>query len=683
MSQENQGAPSCPDQPPSVTDPTLIRNVAVVGAAAVGKTTLIAGLVTATGDRSVHSEPAATDHLTVTPIRFRNVKINLIDAPGHADFAGDRRAALRACDAALFVVAAGTGLDLASQQLWEDCSVRDIPRAVVVTHLDHPRADVDETVALCQRLFGETVVPAHLPLLGDDGVAVAGLIGLATQQIFDYSTGNPPSVIEPEAVHLEGIAEARETLVAAILSESDDESLMDRYIDGDDIDATVLVSELNAAVARAGLHPAIPVDADTGVGLDAVLDLLVDGFPSPVDRPMPTVATVSGDAVEPLSCDPEGPVAAEVIKTTMDNPRVSLLRLYSGSLRSGEPVIVSGETTSGTEVRLPAVQTPTGLAVSEADGLTVAGDICAVSGLTAATGDTISTPAQPLRLERWDVPEPQFPIAIVVNDTTRDEVIAGLEPLVSADPTLRAEPVEDTGQLLLWCMGERHAEVALARLHIEGGPAATEPVRIALRATFTKPANGTGRVARQSAGHGEYAVCRLAVEPLPEGHGIEFTSRVSEETLPARFVAAVEVGVRDRLARGLTGGHRVVDVAVTLLDGEDSLVDSTEAAFEAAGALAVQEAARDGELRLLEAIDHVAVTVADGYARIVRADLANRRGRVVGTDTDEHDRAVIHAEVPAAELRSYVIELRGMTAGSGWFRRRFLRYEPMPSPADD
>ncbi|MFD0559636.1 GTP-binding protein [Stackebrandtia endophytica] len=650
-----------------------IRNIAVVGAAGSGKTTLIAGLSATAEGTSVPLDPdrPGSTESAVTRVRFGNVTVNLIDTPGHPDFIGARRAGLRAADAVLFVVAAGRGLDLAAQQLWEDCVHDDLPRVVAVTHLDDPRADVDETIALCRRLFDDAVVSTHLPLLDDDGDAVAGLIGLADQKILDYSSGPRPVVVEPEAVHLEGIAEARESLVAAILSDSDDESLMDRYIDGDHIGSGVLIAELDAAVARAGLHPAVPVDGTTGVGLDILRDLIVDACPSPVERPMPTVTEPSGDASEPLACDPAGPVVAEVLTTTMEVPGVSLLRVYSGTLRPGETVIICG---AGATPSVSCTE-------PDHDDDLVAGDIRPITGLVAATGDTVSTQSRPLRLEHPPPPEPQFPVALVTDQLDEDTLAAVLTRLTAIDPTMRWEHVDETGQLLLWCMGDRHAEVTLDRLRLQGIAVDTVPVEVALRATFGKPANGTGRVVRQTAGHDEFAWCRIEVEPLGEGEGVEFVSLVDDQAIPAGLVTAVEAGVRDRLAHGLAGGRPVVDVKITLLDGEGSSVGSTE--FAAAGALAVEDAALTGEPTLLEPIDHVTVTVADGYARIVRSDLSQRRGRVVGTDTDEHDRAVIHAEVPTTELRNYAIELREMTAGSGWFRRRLIHHQPMPSPVDD
>ncbi|GAA4893068.1 translation elongation factor 2 (EF-2/EF-G) [Stackebrandtia albiflava] len=692
------------DAPSQVTDPANIRNVALVGHAGVGKTTLAEALLAVTGtiDRAGNVDDGTTvcDHdpaavaqrrsvgVACAPLRFGDLKINLLDTPGYGDFVGELRAGLRAADAALFVVSAVNGLDMATRALWEECAAAGTPRAVAVTRLDHPQADFDETVALCQRMFGDGVLPVYLPLLGDDGESTAGLIGLISRQIFDHGAGNPPTVSSPEEVHLEAIAEARDALIEGVIAESEDETLMDRYLAGEEIDAKTLVSDLETAVARGAFHPVVPVNATTGVGLEAVLELIAGGFPSPLERPVPTVTGVDGSPVPPLTPDPAGPLAAEVVKTTVDPyvGRVSLVRVFSGTLRTDTAVHVSGHGLSergrpdhDSDERVAHVYSPLGAALREVPEC-VAGDVCAItkSG-TAETGDTISARDTPLLMAPWPMPEPLLPIAVTAATRADEDAMAkNLARLVAADPTLRLERNAETHQVVLWCMGESHAEVVLDRLRAGGTHVDTEPVRVALRETFTAVATGTGRHVKQSGGHGQYGVCHIQVEPLPQGGGFEFVNRVVGGAIPTQFIASVEKGVVAQMERGLVTGHPVIDIRVTLHDGKAHSVDSSDAAFQAAGAAALRDAAESGRVSLLEPVDRVAVTVADGYVGTVMSDLASRRGRVLGTETDEHDRAVVNAEVPAVELLRYAIELRAMTAGSGWFRRRFSRYEPMP-----
>ncbi|WP_406108345.1 elongation factor G-like protein EF-G2 [Micromonospora globbae] len=691
---------------PVVTEPGRVRNVVLVGHSGAGKTTLVEALLAATG--TIGRAGAVTDGTTVcdhdpaavrqqrsvslacAPLLHAGVKVNLLDTPGYADFVGELRAGLRAADAALFVVSAVDGMDAATAALWEECAAVDMPRAVAVSRLDHPRADFDEAVALCQRVFGDNVLPLYLPMLGDDGVSTVGLLGLITRRVFDYTGGLPAQVREPDPEHLPAIVESRNELIEGIIAESEDESLMDRYLEGEEIGTDVLIDDLEKAVARGHFYPVVPVCAETGVGLDALLEVLTSAFPSPLEHDLPAVTGVDGTPRPPLSCDPDGPLVAEVVKTTIDRHvgRVSLVRVFSGTLRPEQTVHVSGHGLAerghpdhDADERVGHIYTPLGAALREVSAC-VAGDICAItkSG-SAETGDTISAKDEPLLVAPWEMPEPLLPVAIVARSRSDEDALArNLARLVAGDPTLRLERNAETHQLVLWCMGEAHADVVLDRLRAGGVDLDTEPVRVALRETFTTSAKGHGRHVKQSGGHGQYAVCDIEVEPLPRGAGFEFVDRVVGGAVPHNYIPSVEKGVRAQMERGLVAGYPVVDLRVTLFDGKAHSVDSSDAAFQTAGALALRDAAEKGQPTLLEPIDEVTIRVPDPSVGAVMGDLSGRRGRVLGTepDPDGEGRTLVRAEVPATELLRYAVELRSMTSGTGTFRRSFVRYDPMP-----
>ncbi|MDG4818624.1 elongation factor G-like protein EF-G2 [Micromonospora sp. WMMD956] len=692
---------------PTVTEPDGVRNVVLVGHSGAGKTTLVEALLAATGTigraGSVAEGTTVCDHdpaavrqqrsvsLACAPLVHQGVKINLLDTPGYADFVGELRAGLRAADAALFVVSAVDGMDATTAALWEECAAVGMPRAVAVTRLDHPRADFDEAVALCQRVFGDNVLPLHLTMLGDDGESVAGLLGLVTRRVLDYTAGLPAQVREPDPEHLPAIAESRNELIEGIIAESEDESLMDRYLAGEEIDTAVLVADLEKAVARGHFHPVLPVCAATGVGLDVLLDGLVSAFPSPLEHELPAVTGVDGSPRPPLACDPSGPLVAEVVRTTVDRHvgRVSLVRVFSGTLRpeltvhvAGHGMAERGHPDHDADERVGHVYTPLGASLREV-GACVAGDICAItkSG-SAETGDTISAKDDPLLVAPWEMPEPLLPVAVVARSRADEDALArNLARLVAGDPTLRLERNPETHQLVLWCMGEAHADVVLDRLRGGGVELDTEPVRVPLRETLAGPAKGHGRHVKQSGGHGQYAVCDIEVEPLPRGAGFEFVDRVVGGAVPHQYVPSVEKGVRTQLERGLVAGHPVVDLRVTLVDGKAHSVDSSDAAFQTAGALALRDAAEKGQPVLLEPVDEVVVRVPGHTVGAVLGDLAGRRGRVLGTepDPDAEGHALVRAEVPAVELLRYAVELRSLTSGTGTFRRRFARYDPAPA----
>ena len=683
--------------------PNDVRNVVLVGPSGAGKTSLVEALLVATGtinrpgrvddgttvsdfDEAEHRQQRSVS-LSLAPVVVDGVKVNLLDTPGYADFVGDLRAGLRAGDAALFVVSAADGVDSATALLWEECAAVGMPRAVVITKLDNGRADFDDMVAMCQRVFGEGVAPLYLPLHADDGTP-AGLIGLLSQRVFDYSSGTRVTR-EPDPEHLPLIQGARDALIEGIIAESEDESLMDRYLAGEDIDVKVLITDLETAVARGSFYPVLLATAPTGLGTAELIEVMTQAFPCAAEHELPTVTSVSGQPRGPFRADPAGPLVAEVVKTTTDPyvGRLSLVRVFSGTLRPDAPVHVSGHHLAArghedhdVDDRVGALSSPLGK-VQRPIGHARAGDLATVAKLARAeTGDTLSDPADPLLIEPWLMPEPLLPVAIVAHaKTDEDKLSQGLARLVAEDPTLRLEMNSQTHQVVLWCMGEAHVDVLLDRLRTRYGVAVdTVALQVPLRETFAEPARGHGRHVKQSGGHGQFAVATIEVEPLPSGAGFEFAERVVGGAVPRQFIASVEKGIRAQMDRGVAAGHPVVDLRVTLVDGKAHSVDSSDMAFQMAGALALRDAASGGSVALLEPVDTVEVQAADEYVGAVLGDLSTRRGRVTGTEPVGSGRSLVRAEVPQTEITRYAVDLRSVTHGTGTFTRTYLRHEPMP-----
>ena len=681
-----------------------IRNVVLVGHTGAGKTTLVEALLAHVGaigrpgrveDGSTVCDFEEIEHrlgrsvsLAAAPVVVDGVKVNLLDAPGYADFAGDLRAGLRAADAALFVVSAADGVDGSTQLLWEECAAVGLPRAVVVTKLDAARADFDEMVAICQRVFGEGVAPLYLPLL-DDQEQVGGVIGLLSRQIYDYS-GDERAVSAADPEHLEAIEESRNALIEGIIAESEDETLMDRYLAGEEIDVKVLIDDLETAVSRGHFYPVIPVCAATGVGTAELLELITQGFPAPGEHLIPAVTTPEGDPKAPLACDPEGPLVAEVVKTTSDPyvGRISLVRVFSGTLRPDQPVHVSGHGMAerghpdhDVDEKVGALSSPLGKTQRPVE-FAVAGDLVAVAKLGhAETGDTLSAKDDPALMEPWVMPDPLLPVAVAAKaKSDEDKLAQALSRLVAEDPTLRLEINPETHQLVLWCLGEAHRDVLLDRLASRYGVAVeTIGHRVSLRETFGAAAHGRGRHVKQSGGHGQYAICEIEVEPLPNGSGFVFVDKVVGGSVPRQFIPSVEKGVRAQMERGLLAGYPVVDLRVTLVDGKAHSVDSSDMAFQTAGALALKDAAEKAKPALLEPVEAVEVTLSDEFVGAVLGDLSGRRGRVLGTEPAGSGRTLVRAEVPATSLARYPVELRSLSHGTGQFTRAYLRHEAMPT----
>ncbi len=701
--------------------PEKIRNVALVGHSGSGKTTLVEALLVATGEigraGTVADGTTVSDHDPVEVAQQRSVAlalcplhcgddgdvvVNLLDTPGYPDFTGELRAGLRAADAALFVVSAAEDVDPITVSLWEECAALGTPRAVVITRLDAPRANYPGTLAECQRLFGgsdgQDALPLYLPVGGGAGEAPHGLVGLLSSTGYDYSAGFPPKE-SADLLSAVDVDTDRGSLIEAIINNSEDETLLDRYLGGEDIGLEVLVDDLETAVARGTFYPVLPVCAVTGLGLAELLEVLSGAFPSPVELDPPAVTGIDGSPAKAVSCDPAGDLLAEVVRTSVDPylGRLSTLRIFSGTLTPETAVHISGHgggerghPDHDTDERVGQIFSPLGATLRPIERA-VAGDICAIGRLgSAETGDTMSAKSSPLLIEPWHMPEPQLPIAVQAATRADEDALAkALGRLTAGDPTVRVERHQDTGQLVLWCLGEAHADVVLERLRATGAHVDTVPLRIALRETFTAEAPGHGRLVKQSGGHGQYAVCDVIVTPLPRGSGLEFAEKVVGGAVPSQFIGSVEKGVRAQLEQGLDNQHiPIVDVLVTLMDGKAHSVDSSDAAFQTAGSLAVKDAATKAKPALLEPLAAVEITVPDAHVGAVMSDLSGRRGRVTGTVPDETapvgmERTIVRAEVPDTELVRYAITLRSLTAGTGRFSRSFARLEVVPANVAD
>ena len=705
---DKTGSSGAAGRVPAAGQADSVRNVVLVGHSGAGKTTLVEALLVHTGaiQRAGRVEDGTTVsdfdevevrqqrsvNLTLAPVRRGDVKVNLLDTPGYADFTGDLRAGLRAADAALFTVSATDGIDGLTRMLWEECAAVGTPRAVVITKIDHHRGEFDEALAACRDAFGDSVAPLYLPVTDDQG-SVKGLIGLLSERFYDYSSGARADS-DPSPDDADRMADARSALIESIIQESEDESLMDRYLAEEHIDVKVLIEDLEKAVSRGSFYPVLAAAAPHGIGLDELLEVMTEAFPAPQEHPLPAVTSLDGKSVNGISSDPQGPLLAEVIKTTSDSyvGRISLVRVFSGTLRPDAVVHVSGHGRADRghadhdqDERVGALTSPLGKQ-QRTVAQCAAGDICAVAKLTTAeTGDSLSDKDRPLLMESWVMPEPLLPVAITAKSKAdEDKMSQAIARLVAEDPTLRLEMNAETRQLVLWCMGEAHADLLLDRLSSRYGVAVeTAPLRVPLRETVAGKARGLGRNVKQTGGHGEFAICHIEVEPRPSGSGFEFIDKIVGGVVPRQFIPSVEKGVRAQMEAGVLAGYPMVDIRVTLFDGKAHSVDSSDMAFQKAGRAALRDAAEKAQVLLLEPVDELSVLVADDYVGAVMSDLSSRRGRVLGTEPVPGGRTLVKAEIPELEITRYAIDLRSMSHGTGSFTRSYLRYEPLPAHLAD
>ncbi|MFV0458160.1 MAG: elongation factor G-like protein EF-G2 [Actinomycetales bacterium] len=703
-----------------------VRNIVVVGHTGAGKTSLIEALLHGTGaiprpgtvnegttvsdhadiehqlGRSVHLSTAYTvvDH---PQMEGTSVRLAFLDTPGHPDFVGELRAGLRAADAALFVVSAVDGVDGATRLAWQECAAVQMPRMVVITQLDRPRANYLDAVATCAEAFGEGVQPIYIPVTGSDGLSEGeptGVLGLLSWTLYDES-GGLLTMAPASSDLVDRYLPTRNTLVEGIIAESEDDDLLERYLGGLRVPFSQLVADLESAVARGTFYPVVPAIPISGLGVREIVEVLVQALPTPGEHPVPIVTTPEGEAREQITASADGPLLAEVVKTSTDPyvGRASLVRIFSGRLRATDNVHVSGHAERFADADLSEPEADeeghdlderaASISLAQGSKLTpideaVAGDIVVVTKLMhAETGDTLSSPSEPLLLQPWVLPEPLLPTAISApSSAVEDKLAHALKRIHAEDPTARVVVDPQTRQQVLWTMGESHLQVLLDAIARHSGvEPVTSPVRVALRETVKGSAPGHGRHVKQSGGHGQYAIVDVIVEPLEQGAGFEFVDEVTGGDVPRQFIPSVEKGVRAQLAQGVHG-NPMVDIRVRLIGGKAHSVDSSDAAFQSAGALALVEAATKAGIVLLEPVDDIEVEVDDEYMGSVISDLSSRRGQVSGgtsADDGTSGRTTIAASVPAFELTRYAVDLRSLAHGTGNFTRRYSHHSAVPA----
>ncbi|MDR0837309.1 MAG: elongation factor G-like protein EF-G2 [Propionibacteriaceae bacterium] len=679
-----------------VSSPADLRNVVLIGSAGSGKTTLFENLLKARipGYRGEKDDPERASALALATISNNDVIINLLDAPGHPDFVSDLRAALRAADAAVFVVSAVDGIDPTAAVLWNECRKVNMPRAVVVTKLDTENASFEAAVDGIRAAFGDGVHPAYIPFVNDAG-EIIGNLSLLSKRTHDYSSGEREAR-DANADELSLIEDFRGDYVESIITESEDEEAMEAYLMEEEIPNDEMIDDVMKAMYHATFFPVLPV-LGSGIGIEELIGLIERGFPTPLRRQLASVSDMSGNPVELGDISPDAPLVAQVIRTTSDPfaGRLSVVRIFNGTLKSDAQVQIAGQKgLFGLYVdehhpdhieseRIGAFNVTQGTELISRT-TAVAGEIVLLAKLAKAeTADTITDPAKPLVIEPWPAPTPLLPIAVqAATRNDEDKLANALNRLTVEDSSVLLQRAEGTDQLLIWTMGQGHKDLVMARLKDRYGVNVEEaPVKVALRETFIAPAQATGSHKKQSGGHGQFGVCHIRIEPLPRGAGFEFVDEVVGGSVPRQYIPSVEKGVRAQLERGTVSGNPLVDIRVILDDGKSHPVDSSDMAFQTAGQLAIKEAATPNNIGLLEPLDTVTVTIGDEFLGAVMTDISNRRGQVLGSDSGEQGTTIVRALVPQSELPRYAIDLRGLAKGTGTFTREFHGYEIMPPAA--
>jgi elongation factor G len=663
-----------------------IRNVVLVGHGGSGKTSLaeallfISGAVTRMGKTTEGNTVCDFDEeeirkgisvsTSLAPIGWQDCKINILDAPGYADFVGDLRAAMRVADLAIFVVSGVEGVEVQTEAAWNYAEELELPRLIFVNKLDRENSSFRRTLDQMRATFGKAVAPIALPLGREHDFH--GIISVIDEQATEYdATGASKTVPIPEE-RTARVSEVRTDLLDSV-AESDDR-LLERYLEGGEITRDEIVSALHEGIDSAEMFPVLVGSATHLIGVDRLADVIVNAGPSPLERP--PVESVDGVARESKA---DGPMSALVFKTTTDPyvGRLSFFRVYSGTLK-GEGTLHNAS--QNVDERVGHVFTMRGKTQEQMNEI-VAGDIGAAAKLAhTATGDTLADKTDPVVFPGIEAVEPLLPKAIEPKTKgDEDKLMIGLNRLMEEDPAVRLERSDETHQTILWGMGDAHLDVVLERLKRKFGVDVEEVAfKVPYRSTLKGKADVIGRHVKQSGGHGQYGVANVRVEPLPRGEGFVFVDKIFGGSVPNQFIPSVEKGIRAAMEHGAGSGFPMIDLKAELYEGKYHSVDSSDMAFQLAGSHAMKEAIDKAGLTLLEPIWHLDVMVPEAFTGEIMGDLQKRRGIPEGIDTVGGGRQIVSALVPFAEVTQYATDLRSMTGGQGTFSWRFSHYQDVP-----
>jgi elongation factor G len=668
-----------------------IRNVAIVGHNDTGKTTLVsqllfnAGAITRLG--RVEDGTTVTDfdpdeierkHSISAAIAFaewKDTKINLIDTPGFGIFVMEAKTALRVADSAAVVVSGVTGVEVTTEKVWKFTEEYALPRLILVNKMDRERASFARTFDALQKKFGKNVVPIQLPI-GEEK-DFRGVIDLVAMKACVYhADGSGKFDTTDIPAELKSDADAwREKLIEKV-AEGDD-TLMEKFFEQGGLSQEELLDGLKREVAHHEIYPVLFASASHNMGGQQILDAFVALLPSPEEVKTLEGVNAKGEKIT-FDRRPEAFPAALVFKTSSDpfSGRVSLFRVYSGTMQSDHAYWNTKREHEERVGKLQVMQGKQQIPVSELR----AGDIGAVAKLKDTfTGDTIAAKDHQIVLSHIDYPEAA--IAFAVEPKARgdeDKLGAAIHRIIEEDPTIKFARDEQTKEFLISGQGQLHVEIVVAKLrkkyHVD---VVLHPPKVPYRETITKPADAHGRHKKQSGGHGQFADCKIMVEPLPRGADFEFVDEIFGGSIPRQYIPAVEKGIQDARVKGYLAGFPMVDFRVRLKDGQYHDVDSSEMAFKIAGSLAYQDAMEKARVTLLEPIMHVDIYAQAEYVGDIMGDLNSRRGRVEGVDA-ENDAQVVHARVPLAEMLTYGSTLRSLTQGRGSFHMEYSHYEEVP-----
>ena len=672
---------------------TNIRNVAVVGHGKTGKTSLLDACLFDTGAvkrlGSVEEGTSALDYepeeskrgMTISAklvaCEWGEFKLNFLETPGYPDFVGDVKGALAAADSALILISATSGIEVETEKLWQYAEEAELPRAFFVNKMDREHADFKSVVDELRVRFGDGVVPVQVPI-GKEAAfqGVADLLTLHMKIVpnrneHEYIVAELPEYIKDE------VEEARQQLIEAVAEFNNE--LMEKYIEGTEITEVEIAAALIEGIQAGKIFPVFCGSAKQNVGVKNLMNGIVEYLPTPYFKVSIGTSPADGEIKERKT---EDPFSAQVFKTVVDPfvGRQSFIRILSGDMKGDANYYHVNKDESERIGTLFTMQGKQQFNLAQA----AAGDIVVTSKLQdVKTGDTLCDKSDPIQYEAIAYPEAMLEMAAsAAKKGEEDKVFSALAKQQEEDATLIVCKNKETRETLLRGIGEVHLEILAEKLERKFGVKLklTQP-RVAYRETIRKSVKVQGKHKKQSGGHGQYGDVWLEISPQPAGEGNAFTETIFGGSVPRQYIPAVEKGTEETLAGGVLAGYPVVDVKVNLYDGSYHAVDSSEAAFKTAAALAIRKGIMEASPILLEPIDKITVTAPEYYMGDVMGKLNSKRAQIMGVDSKGKDMSEIQARIPVAELFKFATDLRSLTQGRGSYSLEFSHYEPMPEKA--
>ena len=669
---------------------TNLRNIAVIGHGKTGKTTLLdaclfnAGTVSRQGNveqgtsaldtSAEEARHEMTTSLKLAACEWKGYKLNFLDTPGFRDFVADIQGAFAAADSALILISAVSGIEVSTENLWQYANQMDMPRAFFINKMDREHADFNRVVEELRIRFGKGVVPVQMPV--GQASSFQGVADLLSLHVKIMTHDAPSAKAEVPAYIQEDVDAARRLLIESVAEFNDE--LLEKYVDGEEITEVEVQAALIEGIQARKIFPIFCGSAKKNIGIMKMMYDLISYMPTPYFKTSIGENPKTGELKERTT---EGTFSAQVFKTTVSpmEGRRSFLRILSGTMR-GECAYFHANADKA--IRVGKLLTMCGADEVQLSSA-AAGDICILKKLDSVkTGDTFSTEDDPICYETIEMPEPTLELAVDMTDKEHGEkIVAALEKECDEEPTLSVHYREETHETTITGMGEMQLEILAEKLQRKYGlKLKLKDPAIPYRETIRKSVKVEGRHKKQSGGHGQFADVWLELTPKEAGSGTEFTEHIFGGAVPRQFIPAVEKGMKETLAEGVLAGFPVVDIHVDLFDGAFHNVDSSEAAFKTATAIAIRKGVKEAAPVILEPIVDLMVKAPEYFTGDVVGRLNAKRARILGIEPAGKDLNVIRALTPLGELVRFTTELRSITQGRGAFHMKFDSYKEMPAP---